>query len=596
MVNAQKEEHDLDNFFDALNKTVVTAQTTLIQVNELLSQFTPTKSAQYLFKNDDNNTNRTLSHQESAAKNDPLTKEMFGRVEEIYHTKNGYKQLYDGIKYKLPDSNSFLLSHFNEEQKQNLKDVLQWRDKLFVLSNELRTVYNTAKDNRVATRSEFLPLIDSYLKEINRVKMELQVCVERFDLDCHTVYRSRENQVIIDGERKNWENQYLDKNSIEGFRAQTIALKRDIASAFSQISFNHFVSLKKIGAENDDIAIRGKELFGDFSMPNSNFQKTINQAQTNELLRQADIILLRLQQLSDDCDDLLKKASSMENKDESAIRLLQYRKEALSQMLQTMQNHPVDEGTDIMENEFVIIENDNPNTEIINAYSSGNLLELIDGKSVDVERNQLKAKLEFYRTMPDDLSENSKSFLGSIEEKLNAQGAEKVKTIITNFERIVNQGMDYKEAYIKDAGHYDKTVFFSHNNNGKKNASKVMGQWKKDSEEVLKQVLKSFKGDKVDWKKESTINEFKEALESALQESMKNLIVNESYSSYKEHSFRNYLHQFYKNVFPENNPDVLANKLEKREVKFNEVPGFNEQTLRNFEKNLQPEPQAQMRM
>ncbi|MDP3269841.1 MAG: hypothetical protein Q8M40_12465 [Legionella sp.] len=644
LVNAQKDEKDLDKFFEAVNKTVVTAQTTFSHVNDLLSQFTTHKYPQNLqFNEFGNNTNRTLSNQESAALNDPLAKEMFGRMEDINKTENGYKELYQGIDYKLPAINSFLLSQFNVKQIKNLKEILQLRDKLFVLSTELSTVYNSANSDRVATRSEFLPLIDSYLKDINRVKTELHACIEKLDIDCDAVYRSRKNQGILDNGRTKWESQFLNKNSIEGFRTKTIELTRDIASAFSQISFNHFDSLKKVSVDTNIMQERGKALFGNFISISHNFQQTIAQAQTNELSRQAEIIVLRLKQLSVDNTDLINQAESMGSRDEPLIKLLKNRKTILDEMIKSMQNQPLIEKQDKPENDFVLIENDNSSTEIINAYSSGNLLQFIQAKLMGVpvenqklqennhaltkenhvlikENSELKtqlttlqeelkkqeisskqqlteseAKVKFYESMPDDLSAKSKTFLGSVAKNLKAKDAEEVKTIITNFERIVNQGMEYKDTYINKAGNFDKTLFFSHNNNGKKNASKVMGQWKKDLDKELEQVITMFKGENVVWNDE-TINAFKETLENTLKQSMKNLIVNETYSSYTQYSFRNYLHQFYQNVFPENKADVLADKLEKREVKFNVVPQFKEQTLRDFEKTLQPEPQAQMRM
>lgn len=630
-----QEKDAIDQLFNEVRNTIGTMSGILQEVDQYtLAIITGQKgiTGDQLYTYYANAEHTTLTTKQQELINGRLVTELYRKPYEACKEEEGYQKLYHRRDKEHPEAlvydlevvaeDSFLLRHFDEGQRTNLNNLLKLRDRLRVLQTELQTLYELTKTNQLAFLNDFLYLADPYLKEIHRVKGEFQACVERFDADTSKVYRTRqEDKSWFQAERREWESIYYNKTFLDRLRQGIVALAHNIASTFAKIPFDRFNALEERNVKAARVIARGEALFGmDFSTHQSHFQTSISSAQQSELNRQAELILIKQQDISEEYDHLIRKAedSSDPHKDE-LIKLLQRRKKVVDDMIKAMvqQAHNVEESGIVDEDDFVIIEHSAVTLGMMEIeHQTGGFFQLIRNYLASPSTaafEQLKKELEDTKTELAEVRETVKArdevitardkeivalkidvqardekvvalqerfqvvkgvtstLLGlkspELVEKLltddviKADGlalpeAKKLHNVLVNFSNIIKQGLNYEKAYAENAGQYEITRFFSHNENGKKHAKLVMAEWQTQLITLLKHhveqaLIKS--GNKVD---EAFITELSTRLSEVIGSSIDRLVVDDKYSSYKQHSYRNYVYHFHKQVVDEHRSKI----------------------------------------
>lgn len=122
-----------------------------------------------------------------------------------------------------------------------------------------------------------------------------------------------------------------------------------------------------------------------------------------------------------------------------------------------------------------------------------------------------------------------------------------IETLVKTVQQIdatLQLGKTMKDAYSQNAARHDKSLFFSHNHNGRRHAEGVINQWQASVTTITSDYITQ-----VNESRSDVLEAFNaDALSSKIKSTVKNLIINEKYSSYKQHSFRNYLYCFYDKV------------------------------------------------
>ncbi|WP_019216535.1 hypothetical protein [Legionella tunisiensis] len=309
-----QEEDAIEKLFLEVGKTIGTMEAILLRVDQYTLPLVTGQegiTADQLRSYYDRVDDITLTLKQKNVLENPLVMELYRKPYDKYREEGGYEELYHGLTYDLSaaEDNSFLLKHFDEGQKENFVRLLQLRDRLQVLKSELDKLFKFTKTNQITYLNDFLYLVDPYLKEMHRVRGELQACAERFDSDCSKVYRARqEDKSWFQEVRRQWEKIYYNKDFLDGLRHGIVALAHNIASTFARIPFDRFNALEERSIEAEEVVTRGEALFGaDFSQAKSHFQKAITRAQQSELNRQAELILIKQCDISEEYEHLLKK-------------------------------------------------------------------------------------------------------------------------------------------------------------------------------------------------------------------------------------------------------------------------------------------------
>lgn len=547
--------------------------------------------------------------------NGRLVTELYRKPYEAFKDKEGYKKLYyrqdkehpDALTYNLEvvAEDSFLLRHFDEGQRANFVNLLKLRDRLGVLQAELQTLYELTQTNQLAFLNDFLYLADPYLKEIHRVKGELQACVERFDADTSKVYRTRQEDTSwFQAERREWESIYYNKTFLGRLRQGIANLAHNIASTFSKIPFDRYNALEARNVKAADVVARGEALFGiDFSKEKSHFQESISKAQQSELNRQAELILLKQQDISEEYAHLILKAKASSDPQVELIELLQRRKKVVDDMIMAMiqQSREVEKSKIVDEDDFVIIEHSAVTLGMMEVeHQSGGFFQLVrnylasspaaiealkkeldavkaeleetkktvvardkqikdlkqDVEQRDTRVSALQQRLELTTGITHSLLLNStngklvKSITVAVskEEGLVLPEVKKLHNVLVNFSNVIEQGLNYEKAYAKYASRFDLSRFFSHNDNGKKHAQLVMKDWEMHLRNMLNHHVEtalSQNNNKID---EVFIANLADRLMQEIGHSIDGLVVDDNYSSYKQHSYRNYTYHFHQQM------------------------------------------------
>ncbi|HHT0591982.1 TPA: coiled-coil domain-containing protein [Legionella anisa] len=641
------QENKIDAYYQHIEETTRKLNELLVGVDDhMLPLFSMQNQIdvthlQDLFKKEDK-TSLTLTEQRVI--HDPFVVELFGRPAASLQEDN-YLGLYKGLDYQLPNEGNFLWEQFEQEQRENLIKLLKLRDKLHVLQNELKTLHQFTSANKISYFNDFIKLSEPYLKDIHHVKSELNVCLEKFDADCGKVYRQRSKS--SSSARGLWESFYLNKHPLVEVRKHFITASQQISATFASIPFDCFDALKGFSKEAFKVVNRGYTLFGDeFDMASSSFQSDISRAQAKELNRQAELILVKQKSILAEYDELLLQAQ--ESQDETIKKLidvLQRRRAVVAQMIQALelQNHDV-----AKEEGFVLIESNDFETkmfeeehqtigffQIISNYLSrpaisthdyNHLTEELRTLGIELSKAQKensslqqlneengKALLQKdgeIRTLTNEVQKrdkqlalvasvanastldahNSRLLMQRITNNQTTQVKE-LLSVVNNMEGIIQQGKNYQKAYETKAGQYDSSLFFSHNDNGKKHARKIMSTWERYlcsmMNEAITQALE--KGEHMD---EAIILELTQSLSGTLVDSIDNLIINEDYSSYKEHSFRNYLRYFHQQLITDDgqlNVSLIAKRNPIKDVDAIFVTAnssFDKTQLEKFEQSI----------
>ncbi|STX38826.1 hypothetical protein [Legionella feeleii] len=672
-----QEEDAIEQLFNEVKNTIGTMHGILQEVDQYtLAIITGQKgiTGDQLYTYYANAEHTTLTTKQQELINGRLVTELYRKPYEACKEEEGYQKLYHRRDKEHPEAlvydlevvaeDSFLLRHFDEGQRTNLNNLLKLRDRLRVLQTELQTLYELTKTNQLAFLNDFLYLADPYLKEIHRVKGEFQACVERFDADTSKVYRTRqEDNSWFQAERREWESIYYNKTFLDRLRQGIVALAHNIASTFAKIPFDRFNALEERNVKTARVVARGEALFGmDFSKENSHFQTLISSAQQSELNRQAELILIKQQDISEEYDHLIKKAqASSDPHRDRLIELLKHRKKIIDDMIEAMlqQARDVEESGIVDEDDFVVIEHSGVTLGMMEIeHQSGGFFQLIRNylaspstaafEKLKLELEESKARLaeveEIVRekdklisardieiaALRGDLDERDKkvsafegrfqvvsgvtaTLLGLKSPELveilvtdnvrNIDGlalpeAKKLHNVLANFSNIIKQGFNYEKAYADNASRYEITRFFSHNENGKKHAKLVMADWQAHLIALLKhhveQALKT-NNNKVD---EAFITDLSTRLSEAIGSSIDHLVIDERYSSYKQHSYRNYLYHFHQQIVDAHHTKIdlvqePAAILSVDEVEDVVDAAFDEKTLRDFSKSLYPQQKVE---
>lgn len=139
---------------------------------------------------------------------------------------------------------------------------------------------------------------------------------------------------------------------------------------------------------------------------------------------------------------------------------------------------------------------------------------------------------------------------------------------------------------------------FSHNENGKKHAKLVMADWQAHLIALLKHHVEQAlikNNNKVD---ETFITELSARLSEVIGSSIDHLVIDEKYSSYKQHSYRNYLYHFHQQIVDAHHTKIdlvqePAAILSVDEVEDVVDAAFDEKTLRDFSKSLYPQQKVE---
>ncbi|CAM3046579.1 Uncharacterised protein [Legionella steigerwaltii] len=651
--NSSEQENKIDAYYQQIEETTRKLNELLVGIdNHMLPLFSAQNQIdvthlQDLFKREGQ---ATLTATEQRVMHDPFIVELFGRPTAALQ-KDDYLTLYKGLDYQLPKEGNFLWGQFGKEQQENLIKLLKLRDKLQVLQNELKKLHQFTSSNKISYFNDFIKLSEPYLKDIHHVKTELNVCLEKFEADCGKVYRERSKSPS--STRSLWETFYLNKQPLVEVRNYFINASRQISSAFASIPFDCFDALKEFSQEANEVLKRGYALFGDeFEAIDSHFQSDISQAQAKELSRQAELILVKQKSILAEYDELLLKArQSSDETTRKLIEILERRRAIIAQIIQTIEL----QSTDIAEEEgFVLIESSSFETkmleeehqtagflQIIRNYLSrppvstleyNALREQLEKQGIELsEARKANATVQQDNQMKDELLSQQNELILRQDNEIKALTAEiqkrdvqlelvagianisilnthnsqllikrvtnnqiaQVKELLTavkNMQAIMQQGSNYEIAYESRASLYDSSLFFSHNNNGKKHARKIMNEWGAQlyliTNDAITQLLQN---ETIDAEKMSQLTK---SLSNSLVDSMNDLIINENYSSYKQHSFRNYLRYFHQQLIVDGQ---LKETLTDKQVPIKDVnaifatvnQAFNKTELEEFEIALQ---------
>ncbi|QLZ69764.1 hypothetical protein FOLKNPGA_02562 [Legionella sp. PC1000] len=645
--DALDQENKIDAYYQHIEDTTRKLNELLVGIDDqMLPLFSMQNQIdvthlQELFTKEDKTT-FTLTEQRVI--HDPFVAELFGRPAASLQEDN-YLALYKGLDYQLPNEGNFLWEQFEHEQRENLIKLLRLRDKLHVLQNELKKLHQFTGANKISYFNDFIKLSEPYLKDIHHVKSELNVCLEKFEADCGKVYRQRSKS--SSSARSLWEPCYLDKLPLVKVRTHFISASQHISAAFASIPFDCFDALKEFSKEANEVVKRGHTLLGDeFDMASSSFQSDISRAQAKELNRQAELILVKQKSILAEYDELILQAQQSQDETiNKLIDVLQRRRAVVAQMIQALelQTHDVAE-----EEGFVLIESNNFETRILeeehqtagffqiirNYLSRPSVstleytalkseleelgVELSDTKKENLslkQRNEehgktLLQKDEEIRSLTDEVQKkdgklelvadvanattldahNSRLLMKHITNDQTSQ-VKKLLSVVHNIEAIIQQGKNYQKAYETKAGQYDNSFFFSHNDNGKRHARKMMSTWERGAHSMMNKALTQAleKGEHID---RATIQELTQSLSEALVDSIDNLIINEEYSSYKQHSFRNYLRYMHQQLITADghlNEGLTAkrNPIKDVDAIFTTVNNsFNQTELEEFEQSI----------
>ncbi len=604
---AQMEDLDQENKIDAYYQTI---EDTTRKLNELIAGIDNHMLPLFSGQNQIDVTHlqdlfakvgkATLTSTEQKVIDDPFVAELFAHPAAALQ-EDAFLHLYKGLNYQLPDKGNFLWEQFEQEQRENLIKLLQLRDKLRVLQNELKRLHQFTSGNKISYFNDFIKLSEPYLKDIHHVKSELHVCLEKFEADCGKVYRQRSQS--SSSARSLWEPFYLDKRPLVEVRNHFITASQQISAAFASIPFDCFNALKEFSKEANEVVKRGNILFGDkFDMANSAFQSDISRAQAKELNRQAELILVKQKNILAEYDELILQAQQSQDETiKKLIDVLQRRRTVVAQIIQAieLQTHDVAE-----EEGFVLIESSNFETKILEEeHQTAGFFQIVRNylsrPAVSThEYNDLKEELkrigiELSDTQKENfslkrLNEANERDLLQKDEEIRALAAEVQKrdekleliagiantsmldthnsrllmkritndqtvqikellSVVNNIEAIIQQGKNYQKAYETKAGEYDSSFFFSHNANGKRHARQTMNAWERHLHSMVNQAIRRVleSGEEMDDEKMLELTQF---FSKSLVDSIDNLIINEDYSSYKQHSFRNYLSYFHRQL------------------------------------------------
>ncbi len=625
-----KDEIKTDNneileFYGNIKNTNTTLQNTLDSLDNYLLTLITGQNIEvgYLrqIRKNTNNSSQTLSNEKLSK--DPLINAIFYAPEENLTKDDDDKKiesLFKGETYEIKiDENTspFLLKEFKNNSKaiDNIKNLLKHRDKLRVLQNEVKKLVAFAGYD-VNNFNPFLQVLEPYMHSIQKTKLDLHYCVEQFRQDTDEVYRNRKGEKQLTKERTSWEKLYRNKSAADNVFASIGTLSKQLYKALTAIPYNFFQAIKNKNIKAKQLFERSELLL---NTNNEQIKESVNKkfqfAETDEIKRQSNLILLKQQGILKEYEHLIELVKEIDSFEAKQILIkLETRKNLQEKFIKELEQLPAEyddekskscanfeetkpEHKEIAEKSHNPEEDIKPTGFINKIYgwlstpenakklqelakknqeleNKNNLLEK-DVLSKDKKINELiknsevltndkdkaiDVNLELIKNIPLALEFYSKAFNNgcvfsepgvfkddSIE---NLAGAEKIKVLLNNVIGILQAGKETVLAYKEKAGVHDKSLFWSHNTNGVRNACKNFSDWSNSFKEQITLKFKEYTGD------DKKINANSLALLQAdistiILATMKNSIqkeVDSGYSSYKSHGFRQYLRCFYEDV------------------------------------------------
>ncbi|WP_419420674.1 coiled-coil domain-containing protein [Legionella sp. D16C41] len=589
-----------------------------------------------------------ITTEEAKLLNDPIIKQVF--IDPVFSYEELYQNLYKGLAYKLKPEQNYLLKAI-EKNKKNLIELIQLRDRLMVLTEELNKIYKLANQNGVNFFHQFLKLANPYLLEIDRVNKLLHNAIEQFDIDCYQVYTEGKRNGTINTE---WQSIFSDKVPLEQAKEQFKVVYQNLNETFTAIPFDFYQAFVSLHDDATAVAKRGQSLFGaQFAdLTESTFSKDIDKAQNTELKRQDELLVSRLEAIIVEYVDLLNKAqqaksSADQNQEEleKVIALLTYRKEVMEQALKAFKQDRQDSQLD----DWVLIEIDRGASVICEEDQNGFLQifkkyltlgsksteeieklkqtlkehkqeieeanrkikeleheksdldsknkkleeEVARLKEIEIKFQEENAKLQVENKNKDNITRIIRSpifitrericsirfdnFCEFLNKKLTPDLNQGMATVVDNIQTILIEVGKVREAYKSDSKNKDATWFFSHNQNGAKNAEEVIETFKAHLQsEVVKEIQKFI----IDVNKVGNVDNSQQVIAQRLEKLSKDLgqiivknissaLANERFSSHKQYSFRNYLRHLHAELVKDDrtfasnlleaNPDQIKN-------------------------------------
>ncbi|STX28412.1 Uncharacterised protein [Legionella beliardensis] len=355
----------------------------------------------------------------------------------------------------------------------------------------------------------------------------------------------------------------------------------------------------------------------------------------------------------------MSKARESLNQDDKAnldtlIKLLSYRKQVIVQAIETMnQENAQNEDTEF--DDWVLVSTNNEASTIFREDQAGNFLHIIRNYLTPTpaglkseEKEALHAELKKYKTTAEQLaienqqlSQRNRELEEEVQQvqKREAQALEKIDkstkqkennvgaitrldifsdhnklklcafasercapeatqhlfNVLNNVQTLIKQARAIASAYQIEAHKHDSSFLFSHNQRGCDNARKVM---RKFEQEILQQVtsqLNLLMGSPEDVTSEH-LKKLAQTLDRNIVTSISLALANETFSSHKQYSFRNYLRHLHAQlVNPNGTPAIKLLRTEPRELAnlsgtvANEVAqGFARNELESYEvQNIQ---------
>jgi hypothetical protein len=248
-----------------------------------------------------------LGKEEKKLKENELIKSLFISPNDSINT-DVYMNYYDGFKYDLNKTASFLVEKFNKNQKNNLVILLQERDRLRILQSELKALLKEKETQK--GDSSYLQLSHAYLNKIKNTKFNLNMSYRQFKEDCQHVYYKRQ-QGSLSKERKNWESRYvtcIDNKTSDEMKK----LNEHIAKAMSCYTGNFINSFEALKKNEGVRSKRAENLLGIRGGATLDVKyDAINKSEKSEFERQQQLMHMGFKNTLKKYGELIKQATEL---------------------------------------------------------------------------------------------------------------------------------------------------------------------------------------------------------------------------------------------------------------------------------------------
>lgn len=468
------------------------------------------------------NKNEMISNENFSVSDDPLFILIFTDPEDKLGNDSDENkiELCKGLTYEIKideKSSPFYLKKLNYEALQNLKKLLQLRDKLRVVQNEIKKLLDDTKEN-TNEFSGFLYLVEPYLQMIQQTKLELHYCLEQFKYHTREVYKTRKKEALD----KNWEKCYWKKDKELQTTEGISDLSNKIYGTLTMIPYNYCNAINDKEKKNNKLYQTAEKLTGkEVKEITKKLQGVTTLAVTEEVKRQADLIILKQEGLVQVYDELIQELQNINKNNEDVnqtIEELKNRKECLAKAIQYAKNDKNDHSFDEInaselesEGQQTNEKNDNVKTEAVeseekqigfinkvkgwmyNYYDehASKLKEELNEKTkelIKVQQNNLKVVSELTNKNQESLNkiEKLETEINNLNVNINELN-KKIEQYKEDKERLVNEANE-KESKILELEKNNKNLIVENTNLKKKililNENKV-------SEENLKSENKN---------------------------------------------------------------------------------------------------------